>query len=1267
MPRTRSPKNLTAKVSVFLLAAAVISAALPGLTHALAAQQTPGDAFETKADKLLKHIRRAAEAEERAAPQPKKGQSEIDSLSKMAGVHRRVDNSVSVSVIVNLREASAAELRNAGFEVGSRFGDVATVETNVSRLDELASLSSVRKISAAKTLHPANDRARQSIGVDNVSGQRVVTQTGKGVVVGIIDTGIDFRHRDFTVPASNGQQTRIKALLDMTVYGAQEPNPGWNYSLPSQTSVIGRLYTEADINAALAAPKPADQNSDSVKERDKNGHGTHVAGSAAGNGLASPTPGTYAGMAPEADLVIVKASRENDGSDDFLETDVINAMQFVQQKAAELNEPFVINLSLGSQLGPHDGTEPDERAIDTLVSSGAGRAVCVAAGNDGDTSIHAKGTVPTGGSLTLNFNAALAPQAIDLYQSHSDRFSVTVTRPDGTTLGPVAYDPNGGQASDQYLQIYNANDDKSDMDAQNDQPEILIIFKAGAPTGNWQITLQDADSNPNVAFDAWAEGEDVKFTSSVDNYSHLIASPGTASAAITVGANVTRSQTFVLGSSAPFSSPGPTADERQKPDVSAPGYYLYSARSSDIADANFGIIGGGGDAPTDGTHYTGLGGTSMATPVTAGAVALMFQAYPTITSAQVRDSIIHSAAVVNLNGTWDSRYGFGKLNIAGAIGLGGRPTYTISGHFTTNDGNTQQRVTLSGSISGQTSVDSSGNYSFKNLPSGGNYTVTPGNYSNLYQYTYSPTGYTFNNLSANQAADFVETRVNYTISGRIATADGTGVPNLVVTMGMAPAPTTRTDANGNYAFTNLAAGQSYMIAPYTPQGYSFTPAFATVSNLSKNETLNFLATPDPRFSIRGRITDRSGKGVPDVSVGTEGGPSFTSSWSNSNGDYILAGLSPGTYKIRLYKLPYAFIPSEPIVNLTSDQTIDFTMVNTYYIGGKVVDQSGASVNGITMTLTGSQSGTYSTINGFYTFPYMPEGGTYTVTPSKAGYVFSPDSRTVTALSANTSNLDFVMSPVPNQIDDSRFFVHQHFLDFLNREPDQGGWDYWTGQITQCGANSQCIHDRRIGVSAAFYIELEFQKTGSVIYRMYRAAYGVMPNDPLLANISYQQFTADRPLINPDESLIQQSTINFANTFVQRAQFKSAYPDTLTNEQFVNKLYDTAGLTPYTNDRQQQINAMNSSGKTRAQVLLDVIEIPEFKNREFNRAFVLMQYFGYLRRDVDAGGYDFWLDVLNRLPSPNNFRNMVCAFLTSTEYQQRFGQTITRHNTDCSSN
>jgi hypothetical protein len=267
---------------------------------------------------------------------------------------------------------------------------------------------------------------------------------------------------------------------------------------------------------------------------------------------------------------------------------------------------------------------------------------------------------------------------------------------------------------------------------------------------------------------------------------------------------------------------------------------------------------------------------------------------------------------------------------------------------------------------------------------------------------------------------------------------------------------------------------------------------------------------------------------------------------------------------------------------------------------------------------------------------------------------------------------------PNPIDCAEFFVHQHYLDFLNREPDQGGWDYWTARITECGNDPLCVHQRRIDVSGAFFVELEFQETGYVVYRLHRAAYGEVitlciggvdlegnPCEPRSrANITRSQFLTDRAQLvgGPD---LPQSTINFANSFVQRPEFKQAYPEAMTPSDFVNKLFDTANLTGSANAslRQMAIDALTNGSKTRAQVLLDLIEINEFKTREYNPAFVLMQYFGYLRRDPDEGGYYFWLDVLNNR-EPNNFRGMICAFITSIEYQRRFGTVASRTNQDC---
>jgi glycosidase len=252
---------------------------------------------------------------------------------------------------------------------------------------------------------------------------------------------------------------------------------------------------------------------------------------------------------------------------------------------------------------------------------------------------------------------------------------------------------------------------------------------------------------------------------------------------------------------------------------------------------------------------------------------------------------------------------------------------------------------------------------------------------------------------------------------------------------------------------------------------------------------------------------------------------------------------------------------------------------------------------------------------------------------------------------NNSNLGVP----PQPMDDAGRYVRQHYSDFLAREPDAAGLAYWTDQIASCGANAACVHQRRIGVSAAFFIELEFQETGSFVYRFYRASYGARP--------AYAQFMPDRAKILLGAEF-ESSRQAFADNWVERPAFLAEYPASFTPAEFVNKLFDQAGLTGPTFDaqRQTQIQAMQANCKTRAQVLRDVVEIPQFRQREFNPSFVLMQYFGYLRRDPDQGGYDFWLSILNQ--QPQNFSGMVCAFITSAEYQLRFSQTVTRTNADC---
>jgi dipeptidyl aminopeptidase/acylaminoacyl peptidase len=294
------------------------------------------------------------------------------------------------------------------------------------------------------------------------------------------------------------------------------------------------------------------------------------------------------------------------------------------------------------------------------------------------------------------------------------------------------------------------------------------------------------------------------------------------------------------------------------------------------------------------------------------------------------------------------------------------------------------------------------------------------------------------------------------------------------------------------------------------------------------------------------------------------------------------------------------------------------------------------------------------------------------------FTMDTDGRNITRLTNTPGEYESMPSwqsvalapPDNNPIDDAQFLVRQHYRDFLNREPDDGGLAYWTNEITKCGSDARCVHERRIGVSASFFVEQEFQDTGYFVDRFYKASFGRQP--------TYAEFTADRANLIGGPNL-EANKQAFADDWVQRAAFLAAYPNTMSNTEVVNKLFDSAGLTASRFDaqRQQEIAAMNS-GRSRALVLRDVIEIGDFKNisdtndpryselkqiSQYNPAFVLMQYFGYLRRDKDQNGYDFWLDVVNNR-EPNNYRGMVCSFLTSSEYQLRFGSSVTRSNADC---
>jgi hypothetical protein len=264
----------------------------------------------------------------------------------------------------------------------------------------------------------------------------------------------------------------------------------------------------------------------------------------------------------------------------------------------------------------------------------------------------------------------------------------------------------------------------------------------------------------------------------------------------------------------------------------------------------------------------------------------------------------------------------------------------------------------------------------------------------------------------------------------------------------------------------------------------------------------------------------------------------------------------------------------------------------------------------------------------------------------------------------------------NPIDDAGVFVRQQYLDFLSREPDPSGLAFWTSQITSCGTDQQCIDVKSINVSAAFYLSIEFQQTGYLVERIYKVAYGDGTGKSTLGGthqlsvpiVRLNEFLADTQQIGNGvivnqtgwEQVLENNKQAFTAAFVQRSRFTTAFPASMTAAQFVDALNVNAGNPLSASERNQLVSDLSTNAKTRAQVLRAVAEDPDLSNAEFNRAFVLMQYFGYLRRnpndppDADYTGYDFWLTKLNQFNG--NFQNaeMVKAFITSSEYRQRFG-------------
>ncbi len=582
-------------------------------------------------------------------------------LEPSALATNRVDDRALVTVRI---PGGADVLQRAGIAATALTGPFAQVRVDRRELAKLIAISQVESIEERRMLHPLLDRS--TVAINAVAARASTGLDGTGVLVATIDTGIDFHHADFR---NADGSTRIAALLDFAT-----PADGRHTDLGNYT---GAIWLQDEIDQALAGTIK-------ISELDVNGHGTHVSGIAAGNGLATGNgfaASRYVGVAPSAQLIVVQAT-ESDGSS-FTDGDVLTACRFAVERAAALAKPVAISLSLGGAGGPHDGSSALEQGIDMLLpADGAGRAIAIAAGNDGGRDIHSAG-YDLHGSTRFRFqvthsNIASAALAIELWVSGNP--SVSLIAPSGKQYGPAA---TGHSFDTTTSEGHVSLDNTSGVggDGLTDVGVTVIGATGGAPAeGAWTIVL----GGTLPRWDAWIvetpADADVRFLDQISE-DERCALPATAHNAIVVGSFGTRGDwTSVAGEmlarnvpiddASYFSSTGPTYDGRFVPDLIAPGEYIVSSLSTNTdssksssaffvaGDPTLGIV-------EDGVHGV-LRGTSQAAPHVAGAMALLFQADSTLTPNRIRE--ILRATTIDSGAGFSPKAGFGRLDVAAALG-----------------------------------------------------------------------------------------------------------------------------------------------------------------------------------------------------------------------------------------------------------------------------------------------------------------------------------------------------------------------------------------------------------------------------------------------------------------------------------------------------------------------------------------------------------------------------------------------------------------------
>jgi len=626
---------------------------------------------------------------------------QLSTLFGIAGAEKNPSIEVALSVDGG---ANPAALEKAGAKVRLRAGDLIYASVPVLALQRLAqqsAVTSIKPMMGASIPKPPRDlvspqmlrELRGETRGDKVAGDfDRQTLTGKGVIVAIIDTGIDWTHLDFINPDGT---SRILYLYDLF-------DPSWTNSsgrigsqpplVDKDNKPIGTLYSKAQINAAL-------KGQGRVASKDVVGHGTACAGTAAGNGRATAKgvlPGTYKGIAPEADLIIVKADNGNGGISNL----GYYTVEWILNTAKSLGRPAVINMSFGSQYSSHEGDAPFERMLDNFVGAGKpGAVISVSAGNEGRDSFHAGGTFgPDRPGQADNFSSGIElfvtgdkGTQLTSYFSVNDDWGLAIVGRDTFFVDPsgtpvVFYlsrvgEDIGGKLSKPAKAPQNFNQyfkEEVDIDAVSEKTHQVTIW---IPKGTYDVYGFGASPKvTNGRFDLYLPSTRSGTFGKGNEERFMVGTPGNATNVITVGAydfrsswtNIEGTQTLYnmkTGTISAYSSPGFRRDNIVKPEIAAPATYTISPLSKDSTE-----MGKNSDGTPDKANITDDGfhlawqGTSASSPYTAGVIALMLQKNPGLDAIQIKEILKKTAIRDELTGATPNPYwGYGKLNPAAAI------------------------------------------------------------------------------------------------------------------------------------------------------------------------------------------------------------------------------------------------------------------------------------------------------------------------------------------------------------------------------------------------------------------------------------------------------------------------------------------------------------------------------------------------------------------------------------------------------------------------